>query len=59
MMEQTNKRDALLKVYQSLNGPNKAGPIWVTYNRKQVDAMLFVMKQLLELEGFEFRKDWE
>ena len=56
-MEQVGKREALLKLYQSLNGPNKAGKVWVTYPREQVDAMIFVLKQLLEIEGYEFRME--
>lgn len=50
------KREALLVCYQTINGPVKAGPIWVTYSRKQVDALLQTMKQILVEEGFEFRK---
>lgn len=50
------KKEALLRVYQTINGPVKAGPMWVTYSRGQVDAILKVMKDLLIAEGFEFRK---
>lgn len=55
-MEQVGKREALLRLYESINGPVKAGPVWVKYPRPQVDAMLFVLKQLLEIEGYEFKE---
>lgn len=51
------RKEATLRAYQTINGPVKAGPMWVTYSRSQIDALLDVMKQLLILEGFEFRKE--
>ena len=56
MSEMVSKKEALLRVYQTINGPVKAGPMWVTYSRGQVDAILQVMRDLLIAEGFEFRK---
>lgn len=55
-MEQVNKREALLRIYQAVNQPMKLGHKWVTYSRDNVDAQLFVLKQLMEMEGYEFRK---
>lgn len=51
------KKEALLAVYQTINGPVKAGKKWVTYSRPQVDALLETLKQLLIAEDFEFRKE--
>jgi hypothetical protein len=55
VVEQVSKREALLETYQCLNGPVKVGPKWVTYSREQVDAMLYLAKQVLVLEGYEFK----
>lgn len=55
MTKSVSKKDALLRVYQTINGPVKAGPMWVTYSRGQVDALLETMKHILIAEGFEFR----
>lgn len=55
-MDQVSKAEALLRIYQAVNQPMKLGPKWVTYSRDNVDAQLFVLKQLLEMEGYEFRK---
>lgn len=33
-----------------LAGPVKAGPKWVTYSREQTDAMIEVVKGMLEKE---------
>lgn len=55
-MEQVSKREALLRIYQAVNQPMKLGRKWVTYSRDNVDAQLFVLKQLMEMEGYEFRK---
>lgn len=52
-----SKQDALLAVYQALNGPAKAGRVWVTYRRECVNSAIYVLKQLMEKEGFEFRKE--
>lgn len=49
--------ETLLQLYQCMNGPVKAGPKWVTYSRGQVNAMLDVTKQLMILQGFEFRNE--
>jgi len=49
------KTEALYGVYCALNGPVQAGPVWVKYNRKNINAVLDVLKQLLEAEGYEFR----
>ena len=52
-----SRKDALLRCYKTINGPVKAGKVWVKYTRPQIDALLDVMKQLLVLEGFEFRPE--
>ena len=55
MTETGTKTEALYRVYCTINGPVQAGPVWVKYNRKNIDAVLYVLKQLLEAEGCEFR----
>lgn len=55
MTETVSKADALYKVYCTINGPVHAGPMWVKYDRKAINAILDVLKQVLEQEGFEFR----
>lgn len=52
-----SKKDALLSIYQCLNGPVTAGKVYVKYNRSQIDAVFDVLKQLMQLEGFEFKKE--
>lgn len=49
------KGEALLKLYQCLNGPVTAGRVYVKYNRSQIDAVFDVLKQLMQQEGFEFK----
>lgn len=58
-MEQATKAEALLKVYQCLNGPVSAGKQYVKYNRSQIDAVFTVLKQLMKLEGYSFKKEGE
>lgn len=53
-MEQVTQSEALLKVYQCLNGPITAGPTYVKYKREQIDAVFVVLKQLMEANGFNF-----
>ncbi len=48
---------ALIQLYHTVNGPRTAGRKWVTYSRPQVDAMLDVLKQVLQERGCEFRAD--
>lgn len=48
---------ALIQLYHTVNGPRTAGRKWVTYSRPQVDAMLDVLKQVLQERGCEFRDD--
>lgn len=55
MTETVSKADALYKVYCTINGPVQAGPMWVKYDRKVINAVLDVLKQVLEQEGFDFR----
>ena len=55
MTETGTKHEALYGVYCTINGPVQAGPVWVKYNRKNIDAVLDVLRQLLEAEGCEFR----
>lgn len=38
--------EALVKLYNALNHPCKAGPKWVTYKRETVQACIDVTKQL-------------
>jgi len=47
--------DTLIALYRCVNGPMKAGSKYVTYTRQQSDAMLDVLRQLMILNGFEFR----
>lgn len=49
--------EALIQLYYTINGPRTAGKKWVTYSRPQVDAMMDVLKQVLEARGCEFRAD--
>ena len=49
------EREALLRLYDTINQPVKAGPQWVTYRRATADAMLEVLKQVLSKHGVEFR----
>lgn len=53
----STKQDALIQLYHTINGPVKAGPVWVQYSRQQIDAALDVLKQILQAEGVEFRKE--
>jgi len=46
----------LIRLYRTINSPAKAGRVWATYSREQADAMLDVVKQMLELRGFEFER---
>ena len=48
--------DTLIALYRCVNGPVKAGHKYVTYTRQQSDAMMDVLKQLMVLNGFEFRE---
>jgi hypothetical protein len=59
MMEYTGKAsetDALNQLYTCINHPVQAGKVWVKYNRSQIDAVLDVLKQMLQARGIEFRK---
>ncbi len=47
--------EALNLLYDCVNHPTRAGPMWVTYKRSQIDAMLDMVKELLIAEGYEFR----
>ena len=58
-MEQGTQSEALLRVYQCLNGPVTAGPVYVKYKREQIDAVFVVLKQLMELNGFQFKAKGE
>jgi hypothetical protein len=49
--------EATLRLYQALNHPVKAGRVWVQYERKTIDAALDVLKQLMTLQGYEFRPE--
>ena len=49
------EREALLRLYGTINHPVKAGPQWVTYRRATADAMLEVLKQILAKHGVEFQ----
>lgn len=46
-----SQNQALIRLYQCLNGPAKAGPKWVTYSRPQAEGMLYVLKQILTERG--------
>lgn len=48
-----NKKPGYHPLWHLLNclaGPAKSGPKWVTYSREQSDAMVEVVKQMLEKE---------
>lgn len=47
---QVSKTVALQKLYECLNGPVSANMIRVTYSRDQVEAMLYVIRQLVMLQ---------
>ena len=53
------KQEALLAIYQCLNGPVTAGKVYVKYNRSQIDAVFETLKQLMNLEGFQFKSEGE
>lgn len=42
--------NALFHLLSCVAGPVKAGPKWVTYSREQVDAMIEVIKKMIEEE---------
>ena len=48
--------EALLRLYEAINTPRQAGKVWVRYERKTIDAALDVIKQLMILHGYEFKK---
>jgi hypothetical protein len=50
MSELGTPMQALCRVGTALNHPVKAGPMWVTYPRKTIDAALDVLAQLVALE---------
>jgi hypothetical protein len=56
MIKDVTRSEATLRLYQALNSPVTAGETWIKYERKTIDAALFVLKQLLVLEGYEIRK---
>ena len=57
MSLKVSKKRALIELYQSMNGPAQAGRVWVTYPRKQVEAMIDLLKQIMRAEGMEFREE--
>lgn len=57
MSRKVSKKQALLELYESINGPTQAGRVWVKYPRKQVEAMIDVLKQIMRAEGMEFREE--
>ncbi|WP_312707256.1 hypothetical protein [Stenotrophomonas sp.] len=48
---------ALIQLYHTINGPRTAGRKWVTYSRPQVEAMMDVLKQILQERGCELRAE--
>ena len=50
-----DERAVLLRLYETINGPVQAGPMWVKYRRATAEAMLDVLKQVLVNHGVEFR----
>lgn len=57
MTRKVSKKRALIELYHSMNGPAQAGRVWVKYPRKQVEAMIDVLKQIMRTEGMEFREE--
>lgn len=51
------KKEATARLYEALNSPAKAGRIWVTYDRKVIEAALDVLKQIMTAQGYEFRRE--
>lgn len=53
VMAMATNLEALIRLYNALNHPSKAGPKWVTYERDVVDSAIDVLKQLAISHGAE------
>ena len=53
----TTKCEVLIKLYDALNHPSKAGPKWVTYNRTNIELIVKAIKELAIKEGAKVDKN--
>jgi len=49
--------EALLALYRCINGPVSVGSVWVKYSRKQADAMIYTLQQIMALHGYSFEDE--